>query len=180
MRRVTPFARHWSLLALFTAAILVTGCESSNPTPATPPSTSADGTDANEDGRVDGVTPANPPPDQQDDGPAPPPTETPPTRPATADASIDGLIKQLADKQSRDAARDALIAKGPAAVGELVKQLDNDDEFVRAAAAFALGQIGDKTALPALENRAAVEKTDVGQAALKFAIAALNEVKESK
>jgi HEAT repeat protein len=99
----------------------------------------------------------------------------PPPKPPGPDVPVSELVAQLSVEQTRDAAREALIAKGPAAVGELVKSLDHQDEHVRAAAAFALGQIGDKSALPALEQRAAVENSELAGDTITFAIAALKE-----
>jgi HEAT repeat protein len=110
------------------------------------------------------------------DGEPQPPLTTPkPQTAAGPDLPVGKLIEQLADSATRDSAREALIGKGSAAVDELVKTLDHEDEFVRAAAAFALSEIGDKSALPALEKRSAVEKSDVAGAALLNAIAALKE-----
>lgn len=106
-------------------------------------------------------------------GPPDPPPGSAPT--ITSDASIAELVEGLRFSASRKAAREALIKRGADAIPPLVAALDNEDPFVRAAAAFALAQIGDKSVLAQLNKRLETEKADVAESAIRNAIDALEE-----
>ena len=71
---------------------------------------------------------------------------TPIVKPAKPTASIDELLVQLRDAKTREYAANSLAAHGTAAVPTLLKTLDDQDWQVRAAAVFALGQIGKSAA----------------------------------
>lgn len=82
------------------------------------------------------------------------------------------LVAILADKEYRDAAFEALVHVGKAAVPELIKGLDNKNQFVRLWSAHALGRIGPAAsdATPVLRERArsdaSINVRDAAQAAL--------------
>ncbi|MEL7357753.1 MAG: HEAT repeat domain-containing protein [Cyanobacteria bacterium J06560_6] len=71
---------------------------------------------------------------------------TPPTEPVTTEPADDfeGLVASLASpsETTRKAAADALASSGAEAVPELAKALESDSAPVRAAAAYALNEIG--------------------------------------
>lgn len=69
---------------------------------------------------------------------------TPPTDPALPKAAVNvsEQIEKLTNEKERQAAAVALASVGKAAVPALTKALDHADWQVRAAAVFALGQIG--------------------------------------
>ena len=68
--------------------------------------------------------------------------------------AIKPLILTLSDnnKLVRREASTALSRMGPAAVDPLIEVLDNPDWRVRGAAAWALGNLNDEKAIPALEK----------------------------
>lgn len=74
------------------------------------------------------------------------------------------IVEQLGEgaRQGRVAAVNALVTHGgrgdTAAVRMLQPLLDDDDPFIRAAVAGALGRVGDATTIAALQARRAVEQ----------------------
>ncbi|QDU29161.1 HEAT repeat protein [Anatilimnocola aggregata] len=76
---------------------------------------------------------------------APPPTTTDVTPPLPV-LSVAELVAKLAIPDERQAAAVALCKQGPEAVPALLKALDHQDWQVRAAAVFALGQLGKESA----------------------------------
>ncbi|MFK8186293.1 MAG: S-layer homology domain-containing protein [Phormidesmis sp.] len=73
----------------------------------------------------------------------PPGTETPSTEPS-AEEEFSDLVASLGSNETseRRAAADALVAEGEAAVPELASALESDSAQTRAAAAYALNEIG--------------------------------------
>jgi hypothetical protein len=82
------------------------------------------------------------------------------------------LVAILADKDDRDTAFDALVRIGKPAVPDLIKGLDNKNQFVRLWSAHALGRIGADAsdAVPMLMERsrsdASINVRDGAKAAL--------------
>jgi len=88
---------------------------------------------------------------------------TPPAEPAASLAgesvrgAVERLVGQLEDPATRRAAREALVAAGPAAVQPLLPFLGDPEMTVRWEVATILGTIGDPAAVPALIQRAVVD-----------------------
>lgn len=126
-----------SALILLTG-LLLAGC-TKDPVPAPPPKA---------DGDPVVPTPVNPiPPTPATNTPPANTTNTPPANTNTPPkpVNIDEQIKRLAT-DDRQAAAVSLATAGKSAVPALVKALDHQDWQVRAAAVFALGQIGPDAA----------------------------------
>lgn len=79
-----------------------------------------------------------------------------------------GLVKTAA-------ARALGLAKDKASVGKLMELVQKDRFAVRRQAATALGQIGDKRAVPALLKAAAINNDRVEEHALIYALISLND-----
>jgi len=112
------------------------------------------------------VTPDVTPPDVT-------PDVTPPPAPS---ADTPPEIAQLVDPEKRDAAVEALIKQGEAAVPNLTAALQNEHPGVRAGAAFVLGQLGKaaESAVPELEKLRDNETDDAAQSAASFALDAIS------
>lgn len=76
------------------------------------------------------------------------PTETPVTETPDAEDEFADLVASLGseDTSDRKTAADALVAEGEAAVPELADALESDSVRTRAAAAYALNEIGEDSA----------------------------------
>ena len=90
------------------------------------------------------------------------------------DLPVDDLVAALADAAKRDSAAGRLAAKGASSVAPLRASLEKLDSPGKAAAAFALGQIGKEAqaAVPDLEKLAASSDEVVADAA-RFALDAI-------
>lgn len=94
-----------------------------------------------------------------------------------ADLSIDQLVIALGRPDERNEIASALAGRGKAAVPAIEQALEHPDWQVRAAAVFALGQIG-KDAAPAKTKLAALVKDDENSTvrdAATFALDAIND-----
>jgi len=80
---------------------------------------------------------------------------------------VERLIEQLGGlkRGQRQAAREALINMGPAAVGPLIARLGDEDGLVRAGACRVLGQLADPRAVGPLTSLLRDEKAYVQEAA---------------
>jgi hypothetical protein len=163
-------SRWWLALPLSLSVLLITACGPSEPTVSDDDVTVADSADASDS--ADGAG------EDSTDGRRDDSTDLPPDAPRPVvkeGAPVKELLAQLDDPRSRDEARDALIAKGKEAVPPLIEKLSHEKPSVRAAAAFALGQIGDPAALEKLRQLEKSEQDDAASSAVKFAIAAIEE-----
>ncbi|WP_254510646.1 HEAT repeat domain-containing protein [Anatilimnocola floriformis] len=114
-------------------------------------------------------TPVDPPAKVPENNP---PTPTPP-KPVV---NVDDLVKQLATTE-RQAAAVSLATAGKLAVPALVKALDDKDWQVRAAAVFALGQIG-KDAMDAKTRLQTIAEKDENASVRDAAAFALDAISE--
>jgi HEAT repeat protein len=75
----------------------------------------------------------------------------------SVDEAVERLVGQLENPATRRAAREALVAAGPAAVAPLLPFLDDPEMTVRWEVATILGTIADPAAVPALIQRTVVD-----------------------
>jgi outer membrane biosynthesis protein TonB len=131
-------------LALFSVvSMALLGCNSPNtpePPPATPPVAPVSQTTV-----PPPIEPAVTKPPavvtvEKPDKPQPAPVDPSPSQPVNVSEQIEKLTKN----EDRQAAAEALASVGKSAVPALLKSLDHADWQVRAAAVFALGQIGSE------------------------------------
>jgi hypothetical protein len=101
---------------------------------------------------------------------------------ALKDVPVADLIEKLSDAKQRDLAARAIVARGAEAVDPLVKALDADDAQVRAAAAFALGQLGKDaaSAKDRLKKMAQDDRDEIARDAATFALDALETPAKSE
>lgn len=162
-------------LALFSAVwVALLGCNSPNtpePPPATPPVAPVSQTT---------VEPAiepmatNPPAVETVENPDKPQStavDPSPSQPIIVSEQIEKLTKN----EDRQAAAEALASVGKSAVPALLKSLDHADWQVRAAAVFALGQIGSEAseAKARLQKIAAKDENSSVRDAAAFALDAM-------
>lgn len=74
--------------------------------------------------------------------------------------TAEALIKQLVILPTKSEPTEALVTMGTKAIPHLLPLLGHNKADVRAMAAFALGKIGDKSSLEALENLAESDKSE--------------------
>ena len=114
-----------------------------------------------------------------DDKPADPPqTFVPPEDKELAalkDVATDELVSRMGDEKQRELATRALIQRGAEAAGPLTKALESKDPQARAAAAFALGQLGKDgaAAADALKKMAESDDSEIARDAAAFALDAM-------
>ena len=93
---------------------------------------------------------------------------------ATVDMTGDvaQLVVQINDPEKRDAAADALKKQGKDALPKLTELLASGDWQVRAAAVFAIGQLGAdaKDALPTLKKLAEEDDSEAVRSTAKYAV----------
>jgi hypothetical protein len=94
---------------------------------------------------------------------------------ALKDVPVEELIAKLGDAKQRDLASRALVSRDKEAVDPLVKALDSEDAQVRAAAAFALGQLGKDAAdaKERLKKMSQDDRDEIARDAATFALDAL-------
>jgi len=87
------------------------------------------------------------------------------------------LVAILADKEDRQAASNALVRIGKPAVPDLIKGLNNKNQFVRLSSAHSLGRIGSdaREAIPMLMERA---RSDTSINVREAATGALEKVRK--
>ncbi|HEV8290110.1 MAG TPA: HEAT repeat domain-containing protein [Candidatus Norongarragalinales archaeon] len=81
------------------------------------------------------------------------------------------------DPEVRTIAGQAFVRIGPSAVPHAAQALGHKDTYVRMIAAHALGDIGDPSALPALEKALAKEKGFMAGRKMERAISLLRKLK---
>lgn len=131
------------------------------------------------------TSPSTTPNEEVPTTPAETPSKSPPAKTFTPvedkdlaalkDVPIDDLLAKLADEMQRTLAARALAARGAAAVDPLIKALDHQDPQTRAAAAFALGQLGKEAAAAKdrLQQMATSDDSEVAKDAAAFALDAV-------
>lgn len=167
-------ARHaWWIVAI----LFITGCL---PTPAEPkPKKSSISTSSNKV-EMPEKSPADlsaTPPEKKADLP-PAQTFTPPEDKELAalkEVPVEELVTRLGDEKQRELATRALVERGEAAAEPLTKGLEASDPQARAAAAFALGQLGKEaaSATAALKKIAESDDSEIARDAATFALDAL-------
>jgi HEAT repeat protein len=91
--------------------------------------------------------------------------------------AIGPLVRLLGDSEVTQAAAEALLAFGPAAVGPLMEVLRTGNGDARAASAFALGELRDKRAVEPLVE---LMQTDDVYAVRTAAATALGQIKDAR
>lgn len=157
------------------AILLFVGCAPSSSGPPAKP-TAVMPTNGPE-GTVAPVT--DPPPEPEPKKKLPPPqTFAPPEDKAVTalkDVPPDELTARLGDEKQREAATRALVQRGADAVAPLTKALETSDPQARAAAAFALGQLGKDGAevIPVLKKVSESDESELVRDAATFALDAI-------
>ena len=154
-----------SLFLFLLAGMLLVGCKSEQSPPQPPANTPTPAP-------IDPVAPPTPKPVD------PPPANTPTPVPPQPAVNIDEQIKKLSTPD-RQAAAVTLAGEGKSAVPALMIVLGHNDWQVRAAAVFALGQIGPDAAAakPRLKTMAAQDEHASVRDAAAFALDAMQEAR---
>lgn len=151
----------WKQLTLFGAVIALAGCQPTvTEIPVEPPT------------EVTTEAAPNLPPSEVA---TPAPAKVPPE---VAALSVDELLIQLTSPATRDTAAIALVGKGSEATAPLIAICNHENWEVRAAAVFALSQLGSDEAI--IKQLATMRDNDQAPAVRDAAAFALDAIDERK